>query len=255
VCLTDGHCATDSETVYVGALGAATCSETNAGTAQSPLCSLQGGVTLAKKNSIPVVVIRGTLAAASASIAVTSPLTVVGKSNATITPAATLGSDCITITSGEVYLRNLTIQGTASPATGMGINAGTGGGAAVTLHLDTCSVVNNPGGGILLNVAAFDIKNTTVSNNGSGSLGGFSWGGVLADNPPTGGPATLSNVTIQSNGQVGLVCSGSIAASTSVLAIGNNTGSTKPTDQISTSCGITACAATSATCGVQSQPQ
>jgi len=92
--------------------------------------------------------------------------------------------------------------------------------------MDTCAVINNPGGGILINGAAFDIKNTTVSNNGSGSLGGRAWGGVIANNPPTGGPTTLSDVTIQNNGQVGLVCSGSIAVSTSVLATGNKQRST-----------------------------
>jgi hypothetical protein len=247
--MADGHCAIDSEAVYVGTLGAAICSETNAGTASAPVCSLQIGVSLAKSGSKPVIVIRGSLAAGSTSVSVSSPLIIVGKNAAKIIPSA--GGDAITITAGEVYLRNLTIQGIASPASGMGINATAG----TTLHLDTCAVVNNPGGGILLNGAAFDIKNTAVSNNGSGSLGGFSWGGVLADNPPTGGPTTLSNVTIQSNGQVGLVCSGIIAASTSVLATGNVNGSTKAIDQISTSCGITACAATSVTCGVQSQPQ
>jgi hypothetical protein len=89
----------------------------------------------------------------------------------------------------------------------------------------------------------------------SGSLGGFSWGGVLVDNPSPGGPTTLNNVTIQNNGQVGLVCSGTITSSTSVLSTGNVNGSTKATDQISTSCGITAYTPASTMCGAQSAPQ
>jgi hypothetical protein len=133
----------------------------------------------------------------------------------------------------------------------MGINALTG----TTLHVDTCSVMNNPGGGILLNGAAFDIKNTTISNNGSGSLGSATWGGVYINNPPSSGTTTLSNVTIQNNGQVGLVCSASITSTTSVLASGNNNGSTKATDQIGNACGIASCSSAGTTCGVQSQPQ
>jgi hypothetical protein len=210
-------------------------------------------VTIAKKNSSSVVVVRGALSAAPTNIAVMAPLTVIGKSAATLTPTA--GADCVTITSGEIYLRNLTIQGTASPATGMGIKAAPDPSSTVTLHMDTCAVISNPGGGMLLNGAAFDIRNTTVSNNGSGSLGAISWGGILANNPPAGGLTTLNDVTIQNNGLIGLVCSGNVTSTTSVLASGNVNGSTKATDQIGTSCGITSCTSTSATCGVQSQPQ
>jgi hypothetical protein len=246
--MADGHCAIDAEAVYVGTLGAAICSETNAGTASAPVCSLQIGVSLAKSGSKPAIVIRGSLAAGSTSISVSSPLIVVGKNAAKIIPSA--GGDAITITAGEVYMRNLTIQGIASPASGMGINATAG----TTLHLDTCAVVNNPGGGILLNGAAFDIKNSTVSNNGSGTAGAIRWGGILVQNPPTASTMAINLVTIQSNGQVGLSCTSTITASSSVLASGNVNGSTNPADQIS-GCGITACAATSATCGVQSQPQ
>jgi hypothetical protein len=219
------------------------------------VCSVQTGVTLAKKNSSLAVVIRGTLAAASANISVSSPLTIVGKGNATISPSTALGSDCITITSGEIYLRNLTIQGSASPATGMGIKAAPDPSSTVTLHMDTCAVINNPGAGILLNGAAFDIKNTTVGNNGSGSLGLATWGGILTNNPPSSGPTSLANVTIQGNGQVGLVCSASITSTTSVFASGNNKGSTSATDQIGNACGITSCSPAGAACGIQSQPQ
>jgi hypothetical protein len=249
VCLTDGHCATDTETIYVGTLGTALCNESNTGTAQAPVCSVQTGVTLAKKNSSIVVVIRGTLAAASANISVASPLTIVGKSNATITPSAALGSDCLTITAGEIYLRNLTIQGSASPATGMGINAGTGGGATVTLHMDTCAVINNPGGGILLNGAAFDIRNMTVNGNGPGqTTGGTPWGGIRVDALPSNGTTNLNLANINTNNPSGLSCAGSILG-TGVLSTGNTS------IQISTSCGVTACTPASATCGAQSQPQ
>jgi hypothetical protein len=246
--MTDGHCATDAEAIYVGTLGSAACSSGNAGTAQAPVCSLLAGVGLAKAGSKPVVVVRGTLTPASSTISVSSPLTIVGRSSAVLTPADP-GADAITITSGEIYLRNLTIQGTASPATGIGINAGTGGGNAVTLHMGTCVVKDNPGGGILLNGAAFDIKNTTITGNGPGQTGGYTWGGILVQSLPATGPTNLNLVSINNNKLVGLSCAGAIAG-TGVLA-GGNTGGI----DINTTCAITACTSASTTCGAQTIPQ
>jgi hypothetical protein len=246
--LLDGHCATDAQTIYVGTLGTAACNEANAGTAQAPVCSLLNGVGLAKMGTKPVVVVRGALAAGSANIAVTSPLTIVGKNGATVTPTAATGADALTITSGEIYLRNLTVQGTISPATGMGIGAQPSPGNAVTLHLDTCAIINNPGGGILLNGAAFDIKNTTISGNGPN--GSFSWGGIFVQSLPTSGQTTLNLVSITANPASGLSCAGAIQG-TGVLATGNTSV------QIATGCAITtgACAVASSTCGAQSAPQ
>jgi nitrous oxidase accessory protein NosD len=199
------------------------------------------------------VLIRGTLTAPPAgfttTIAVSAPLTIVGKSSAVIVPAS--GADAITITSGEIYLRNLTIQGTASPKTGIGINATPGTGSAVTLHMDTCAVTNNPGGGILLNGAAFDIKNTTITGNGAGLTVGYTWGGVLVQSLPSGSSATttLSQVTIKSNNAIGLDCTGTIQLQgVAVLASGNTTADVA-------GCNVTACAAASPTCGAQSTPQ
>jgi hypothetical protein len=243
VCLTDGHCAMDAEAIYVGTLGSTTCSESNAGTALAPVCSLQNGVSIAKSGSKPVVIVRGVLASATPTIAVSSPLTIVGRNSAVVTPSA--GGDAITITSGEIHLRNLTIQGTATPKTGIGINAISG----VTLHMDTCAVKDNPGGGILLNGAAFDIKNTTVTGNGPGQTGVSTWGGILVQSLPATGSTSLNLVSIQSNKQVGLSCAGGITG-TGVLA-SENTGGI----DINTTCAITACTPASATCGAQSQPQ
>jgi hypothetical protein len=185
------------------------------------------------------------LAAGSTNISIASPLTIVGKNGATVAPTAAVGSTCITITQGEVTLRGLTVQGAASPATGMGIAAGPG----VTLHMDGCRVVNNPGGGVFLNGAGFDIESTTVSGNGPGqTTGGTLWGGIRVDSlPATGSPTTLRLVTIQNNSPVGLSCSASIASSSSVLATGNNS-STNPAYQIS-GCGFSSCSPAGATCG------
>ena len=258
VCMIDGHCATDTETIYVGTSGTSTCSDaTGTGSSTAPVCSLQAGVTLAKTGSKAVVVVRGTLAAPSigfaTTIAVSASLTVVGKNSAVIVAAS--GADGIDITSGTVYLRNLAAQGvtTAGSQTGVGISAQPSPGNTVTLYITGCTIKSNLGG-ILLNGAAFDIENTTVSNNAAGTFGTTRWGGILVNNPPSTGPTILNHVTIQTNAQVGLSCSAPITTSTTVLSSGNVNGSTDPADQIS-GCGFASCAFISATCGAQSQPQ
>jgi hypothetical protein len=207
----------------------------------------QTGVGSARTSGKPLVVITGTQAAGF-SISTTAILTVVGK-ECLITPAAL--ADGITITSGEVYLRNLTVQGSTSLATGIGISAQPSPGNTVTLHLDTCAITNNPGGGILLNGAAFDIKNTTVTGNGPGTFAGsFSWGGILVQGPPSIGPIDLTLVTIQTNVGGGLNCSAGIQG-TGVMSTGN----TGTLYQITPACAITPCTPAGPTCGTQTTPQ
>jgi hypothetical protein len=250
VCMADGHCALDVEAIYVGTLGSATCSPSNSGTPQAPVCSLLAGVGLAKSGSKPVVIVRGTLAPASSTISVSSPLTIVGKSSAVLAPADP-GADAITITSGEITLRNLTIQGTASPKTGIGIKASPDSGSTVTLHMDTCAVKDNPGGGILLNGAAFDIKNTTVTGNGP-NANSTQWGGIFVQSLPSVGSSSLSLVNIQTNNGGGLTCS----ASTPIQGAGIlSAGNINTVTQISPACNVTACTVASTSCGAQTTPQ
>jgi hypothetical protein len=247
----DGHCATDAETIYVGSAGTVQCSASNSGTFAAPVCSLASGVGLAKMNGRPLVVVRGTLAPASTTIAVSTTITIVGRTGATLIPADA-GADCITITGGEVFLRNLAVQGTTSPASGMGINVAPPSGATATLHMETCAVRNNPGGGILLNGAAFDIRNTVVSGNGPGTVlaTGLTWGGIYLQSIPTSGPADFSLVSIQSNNGGGLTCTGAVQGSGLLASLNTNTVS-----QIGSLCAITSCPAASSTCGAQAQPQ
>jgi hypothetical protein len=249
VCLYDGHCATDEETVYVGTIGTSTCSDTasNAGSAQTPYCTAQSGVGIAKSKSKPLVVMTGPLTGGFIGVSLTNPLTVVGK-NAVITPAA--ATDGISINSGELYLRGLTIKGSASTMTGTGIIAQPVAGGNVALHMDTCVVANNPGGGILLNGAAFDIKNTTVSGNGPGAFGTLStpWGGILVNNPPSSGSKFLAQVSLQNNQQVGMLCSENVLG-IGVLSSGNTGG------DIGANCGVTSCSPDgTTTCGAQYAP-
>ncbi len=244
VCMSniDGHCATDAETIYVHNVTGCT-NSTTSGTAAVPFCDGKSGVNaVASTTGKILAVMVGALADFSISVPA-KVVTVVGK-GAVITPAAF--NDGIDVTAGEVYLRGITVQGSLSAGTKIGINAGTG----VTLHMDTCSVIGNPGGGILLNGAAFDIEDTTVTGNGPGTTGPTSWGGILVNALPASGPTTLNLVTVQNNKQVGLACSAAVSG-TGVLATGNAGGV-----DIGASCGFTSCStsAASATCGAQGTP-
>jgi hypothetical protein len=224
---------------------AGTClaSGTGAGTSATPFCTARTGVNVAISTSgKDLVVMKGTLA--DFSIATPSKtLTVVGQ-NVTITPAA--ATDGIDITSGTVYLRNLTVQGvTTGSQTGVGISAQPSPGSTVTLYMSGCTIKNNLGG-ILLNEAAFDIENTTVSNNAAGTTsGGTVWGGIRIDALPASGPTTLDSVTVQNNNQVGISCVGAITG-TAVLATGNLS-----TQITTTTCGFTSCTAAGTGCGAQ----
>jgi len=242
VCMVDGHCATDAETVYVQNL-AGTCADSGSGigTAAKPYCTARVGVNVAASTvGKSVVVLAGNVA--DFSIAASSrTLAVVGK-NAVITPSA--ATDGIDITSGTVYLRNLTVQGATS--TGVGINGAPTSGNSVTLYVSGCKVMSNSGGGILLNGVAFDIENTSVTGNGPGTFGLANWGGVLVNNPPTGVPSTLGLVTIETNNGGGLTCSVSVTGN-GVLSTGN----TNTPTQISALCNVTSCASASTTCGAQ----
>jgi hypothetical protein len=236
----DGHCATDAETIYVqNVTGCLT--TTGGGTLAAPFCTARLGVNVgASTSGKSLVLLTGALADFSVAVSSKS-LTVVGKS-AVITPA--LATNAIDITSGEVYLRGLTVQGAAT--TGMGINAAPPGGSTVTLHMNSCTVSNNPGGGILLNGAAFDIQNTTVTGNGPNTAS-TPWGGIYVQSLPTSGPTALSFVTIQNNPGPGLVCAPSASIQgTAVLAIGNTL------TQITSACAVTSCTPDAGTaCGAQ----
>ena len=240
----DGHCATDAESVYVGKSAVGTCSDSgaSAGSAQVPYCTAQTGLGVARSSGKPVVVVMGQVQGGFATGALSSPLTIVGK-NAIIKPADY--ADGIAITSGEVYLRGLTVAGNPSGVTGIGVNAQAATGATVVLHMDDCTIKDNPGGGILLVGASFDIRDSVVSGNGPGqTAGGTVWGGIRVESLPTGGQASLNLMTIQKNLATGLTCSGAVQGQ-GVLASGNT-----PLD-IATSCGVVSCATPSATCGAQ----
>jgi hypothetical protein len=240
----DGRCATDAETTYVGSLTSVPCSDTatNAGTAGAPYCTVQRGVLAANAKGKALVLLSGVLAGGVTGLALSVPLAVVGR-DAVINAADY--SDGLSVTGGELYLRNLTVAGSASRQTGIGVNAQATPGASLLLRVKDCTITGNPGGGILLAGAAFDIENTVVSGNGPGeTVGGVSFGGIRIDSMAAVGPATMTLVTITDNLAPGLSCAGGIQG-TGVLSTGNTV------QNIASSCGFVSCAAPNSTCGAQ----
>jgi hypothetical protein len=231
--MTDGHCATPAETIYVqNSLSICSDSATTAGTGIQPFCSMQP-VPSALSSIRDLVVVRGTVSGGTSifmgqGASVTS---IVGQQSAFIASAA---SPAFSMQSGSVYIRDITFSSSAS----IGISA-TGG----TLHLDTVTVDSCKGGGIFLDGAAFEIDKTIVTNNGPGQQGAISWGGILVNSLPVSGPTNLSLVTIQNNKQIGLTCSAPVSGA-GVLASGNSGGV-----DVSSTCKVTPCSPAGTTCG------
>lgn len=99
------------------------------------------------------------------------------------------------------------------------------------------------GGGILLGGAAFDIENTTVTNNGPGQQG--TSGGIIISALPSAGPAKLHLLTVENNKQIGVTCASAVQAADGVFATMNIGG------DIAQSCGFSPCSSMGATCGAQ----
>ena len=238
VCLSnvDGHCATDSETVYVQNSSSCAATYGSGGTATVPYCSLDP-VGLAANATHTVVVIRGAVNAPNWTYQRgpgQSPTTsFIGQQSALIASGTTPGFN---MDSGNVYFRGVKFSSLASIC----IQA-TGG----MLALDTDVVDSCADGGIYLNGAAFNIINTTVTNNGPGTMGAITWAGILVAAVSTSGPSVLKLDTVEMNKQVGVVCAAGITG-TDVYAA-QNTGGV----DIGPTCGFSTCSAPSSSCGAQ----
>jgi hypothetical protein len=241
VCLTDGHCATESETIFVEN-APTTCSDAPApadggatvGTRAHPFCTMQpvSGVLLPTRD---LVVVNGAVTGGTWTYMnqVGNDFAIVGQGNATIVGTASPG---FSMESGGVHIRSVEF----SPSASVGIKA-VGG----YLTLDHVTVDSCKGGGILLDGASFNLENTTVMNNGPGQQGTSSWGGILVNTLPTTGPAYLGFVTIKDNKQVGLACINKIVGM-NVFASGNSGGI-----DIQNVCNVSACSPAGSGCGAQ----
>jgi hypothetical protein len=212
----DGRCASDAETVV--ATSAAT---------------LPTSIPTGKR----LVIIRGSVSGTVAWTLSGSPqVTIIGQNTGVLNGNGST-SATMHLTGGDFYMRDLSITG-GSP----GLWADSGAIA----RLDHVSVSNNTAGGILLDGAAFDIKNTSINGNGANIAGTSPFGGVLIQNTPSGGPKALSFSTINTNKMVGVVCGTGASltpAPSTVLVSGNDVG------QVGGTCGFFSCGAASSSCG------
>jgi len=259
----DGRCAAVAETIYVQN-DTTTCSDSATtdpgfGTVMKPLCSMQPVSTLLS-TSKDLVLVRGSVSGGSWTFSGQgAPQTsIVGQNSGFIAalgvaPAFAMssgsifvrdlkitsgGSDGIDERGGTLTVQNVTIAGSSTSGAGISATGGTLTTSKVTV--DSCA-----GGGILLGGAAFDIENTTVTNNGPGPQG--TSGGIVINALPTTGVATVHLVTVQNNKSVGMTCAPSapITTASGVYATGN-TGV-----DIAQTCGFSSCPAPSTTCGAQ----
>lgn len=185
VCLTDGHCATSGEVIFVEANNPACPNPSADGSTSNPFCTPNAAVAVVTVGR-HVIVIRG---AANNQLVLNTtgkaPV-IVGRQdsggNGGSVPAT--GATAITVSSDTVLIRDLTVNAgttptskgivvtgagssltllhvTASLGTGMGVDAEPG--AALTM--DECYVTGNSAGGLLVNGASYDIQNSIFAGN------------------------------------------------------------------------------------------
>lgn len=236
----DGHCATVAETIYVANTTGCNDSSPGMGTSSNPFCSMQP-VRDALSSTRDLVLVKGTVAGGSWTFAGqgSSETSIIGQNSATVGGTTVSGTGPVpafSMLGGIAYIRDVGF----SPSSATGISA-TGG----TLILDRVTVENCFQGGIFLDGAVFDIRNTLVSGNSGGQQGAFGWGGILVNSLPASGPAKLTLVTIDSNKPTGINCAGAVTAQ-GVLVTGNMSG------DVGTTCGFSSCATAGPTCGAQS---
>jgi hypothetical protein len=228
----DGHCAVDSETLYVENHTGCT-DAIGGGTSTTPFCSMQGAV--AGLATGKVIVVRGPVGSATSGLSVAN-VSIVGQRSAVIAAAL---SPAIRITGGNVYLRDLTL----SSVSDVGCVAASGS----VLRMDHVAATSSRGG-ILVDGAAFDIRNSTIQFNNANATSDVVWGGIRIQGPvPAAGPRALTRVTISGNAGPGLSCATAIQGTG--LFVSNNLLS-----DVSPSCMVTACAPAGPTCGAGPPP-
>lgn len=229
----DGRCAAESEVIYVeNKTGCASSALVGmAGRAGTPFCGPQLAID-ALTGSRRLVIISGPVAGLQWNAAGATPVSIVGRANAAIVGGLQSG---IRISgAGELFARDIVVR--RSDAAGISAQN------AAVLRLDRVTVDANGGGGILVDGAAFEIRNTTITANGPGQSGAVTWGGMLLTNPLPSGLGSIELVTIRNNNPVGLSCSGPVAGN-GVFVTGNTSV------DIASICGITSCSPPGPTCG------
>ncbi len=194
LCALDGSCPMANTIVYVQSSSKCTSSDRGQGTPDSPYCDLEQAVLNIGSGSVIRVI--GTVTTATGLIINTNrALLIAGESAATaiVNPASGNSEPVVSITGGEVTLRDLTISG--GRAAGISASAG-------KVRVSRCYVLDNAGTGIAIgNGVAFDITNSVVAHNGGTTGAGVSLGSYTGTSP-----VRFAFNTVVDNGQGGVVC-------------------------------------------------
>jgi hypothetical protein len=207
----DGHCAKpdEIETLQGGAACVA---------APTSFAFCQSAAAAAALASRPILLVKGPdpVAAIDVPTGAAPKILIVGQGGATI--GAGLGDTAGLHLPGATryWVRGFKISGGTT-----GVVADTG----AELHLTRCVVTKNDKGGIKAVGASFDITNTIVAANGSGSDAmGLVFGGVRLGVTAMGATSKFVNNTVVDNLQVGISCADS-SYDVSTCVIHGNTGS------------------------------
>lgn len=236
VCMEDGRCASDAESIVVGpGPGTACMPPTPSGALSCPAKGINLGLSAQRR----VVVIRG--AVGDFTIAPPNPalgrITVVGQDGNVKPPRDVVG---ISVTAGDVFIRNLTVAGGESAdshgikvvgaATKLALLAvtvdGNGGTGVIAdpgteVRINRCIIKGNGKGGLQIDGAAFEVANTVVAGNMGAVVPGSTtfYGGVYLK-AAAGRAMVFRNNTIVDNAVGGLICAG--AYPVKGLLVGNN---------------------------------
>ena len=211
VCGLDGSCPGDDAVIYLQ--NSALCSTTSPGngTSASPYCFSDDAVG-ALSATKSVIVVKGPLAVNPRNNSLTlsfsgAPVLIAGKTSAKLGNPPSGTPPLVSITAGEVTLRDLTIAG--------GNDAGVSVSGGAILHMDRCYVTGNTKNGIITDKSAFDIVNTVIAGNGGSNFSGVNLGAYTGT-----GPTRFAFNTVVNNGLVGVAC-GQAYTLTGILANAN----------------------------------
>src|SRR5215471_12004150 len=159
VCVGDGHCATDQETVYVQKTTASCTGVAGNGSPSMPYCITQNAVQDLTTKS--VVVVKGTMPVGALEITTANltspsgPILLVGQGGASLASGPSDAAAVHVNGNFDVTVRDLKITG--------GFSAGVVAETGARLRMNRCVITMNMGGGVLLNSAGFDITNTIIA--------------------------------------------------------------------------------------------
>jgi hypothetical protein len=190
VCMTDGHCATSAEVIFVE-FKAAGCPGAD-GSSAKPFCTPNEGVSQLSV-ARHVIVIRGaannqlslaTVGVAPVIVGKKSGIGVASSIPAGATTALGIASDTVlvrdlAVTNGSVDMGSpistgIAVTGASTKVTLLRVTASLGMGlgvdaeAGALLTMDRCLVQNNSAGGVFVKGASYNIQNSIIAGNGYG---------------------------------------------------------------------------------------